>query len=103
MLRRSIMIIEILAKIVSRAPEVRNPKKSKIIPPLERIGHLEFLSIYRLPSATDQQFFCLAKAPSLPALGRPQRSPTSSILSERLTSLNKFFAPYAALREKSNP
>ena len=37
--------------IVRRAPEVRNNKKSKIIPPLERIGHLELLSIYRLPSA----------------------------------------------------
>ena len=46
------MIIEILAKIVSRAPEVRNPTKSKIIPPLERIGHLELLSIYRVPSLT---------------------------------------------------
>ncbi len=30
MLRRSIMIIEILAKIVSRAPEVRNTKKQQL-------------------------------------------------------------------------
>ena len=46
------MAIEILPTIVRRAPEVRNTKKSKIIPPLERIGHLELLSIYRLPSLT---------------------------------------------------
>ena len=38
------MIIEILPKIVRRAPEVRNTKKSKIIPPLERIDHLELWS-----------------------------------------------------------
>jgi hypothetical protein len=43
---------------------VRNNKKSIIIPLLERIGHLELLSIYRLTSVTNQQFFCLAKAPS---------------------------------------
>jgi hypothetical protein len=40
------------ATIVRRAPEVRNDKKSKIIPPLERIGHLELLSIYRMTSVT---------------------------------------------------
>ena len=54
------MLIEILPKIVPRAPEVRN----KILPPLERIRQLELLFIYRLPSATNQQFFSLAKAPS---------------------------------------
>ena len=46
------MAIEILPTIVRCAPEVRNTKKSKIIPPLERIGHLELLSINRLPSVT---------------------------------------------------
>ena len=40
------------ATIDRRAPEVRNDKKSKIIPPLERIGHLELVSIYHLTSAT---------------------------------------------------
>ena len=63
--------------IVRRAPEVRNNKKSKIIPPLERIGHLELLSIYRLPWATNQQFFSLAKSRG------PQRNLTFSILRER--------------------
>lgn len=61
--QRCLILIEILLTIVRRAPEVRNNKKSIIIPLLERIGDLELLSIYRLPSATDQQFFCLAKAP----------------------------------------
>lgn len=65
------MLIEILLTIVRRAPEVRNNKKSIIIPLLERIGHLELLSIYRLPSATDQQFFCLAK-PAYRQTGRKE-------------------------------